>query len=159
MKGKSRSNGPSSTVTAGPPVRRRLQKARPLHAAHQLHEEPTAEEYDEEVQAEITRVAGGAAWRRYGMLAANGGLTLLWLISLRAFAPRLFLLSSSAKLTSTRLSCCAVLVKGVIPNFDLIQTDCTDPNGTSLLFGASIALLILTVVVFVSIVFRYVPSC
>ncbi|BGP40773.1 hypothetical protein JCM10449v2_004738 [Rhodotorula kratochvilovae] len=80
-------------------------------------------EYTPDQRYKIEKKVEDGAWRRYGMIASNAALFVLWLV--------VFL-----------------FLHGVFGSFKFVQTTCEDPNATELLTIASIALLCLSVVVF-----------
>ncbi|BGP32737.1 hypothetical protein JCM10296v2_004521 [Rhodotorula toruloides] len=80
--------------------------------------------YTDEQRRKIANKTAKGWWRRYGMLGSNAALFILWLVTI-------------------------LYVHGIIGSFKLIQTNCPDPTGTSLLSISTILAIGLSLVVFV----------
>lgn len=85
------------------------------------------------------------------MLGSNAALFILWLVTLRASPSSL-----AALLLGFADHLCAVYVHGIIGSFKLIQTNCPDPTGTSLLSISTILAIGLSLVVFLVTGAKYV---
>ncbi|BGP25259.1 hypothetical protein Rt10032_c04g1847 [Rhodotorula toruloides] len=79
--------------------------------------------YDDEQRRKIASRTAKGWWRRRGMLGSNAALFILWLVTL-------------------------LFVNGIIGSFKLLQTNCPDPTGTSLLSISTIIAIGLSLSVF-----------
>ncbi|GAA5872948.1 hypothetical protein JCM8547_003272 [Rhodosporidiobolus lusitaniae] len=105
--------------------RKKLTKPRPEEALLERQDSNRSVQtvYTRAELQKIERATKGGAWRKWGMLAANVALAVLWLVSY-------------------------LLVHEYVGSFTLIQTDCEDPDGTSILKIAASVFLGISVFIF-----------